>query len=122
MLHAWRAAVEDNRSRVLRSQSGITERKLWGALRDRRLDGHKIVRQASIGIYFADYLCRDARLVIEVDGATHGTDAERAADSDRTAKLRALGYHVLQFNNIDVIENLAGVLLAISEALAARHE
>ena len=114
----WRT----NRARVLRSQSGFAERRLWGALRGRRLNGLKFVRQAPIDDFFADFLCRDAMLIIEVDGATHGTDAERAADADRTAKLSALGYRVLRFENIDVIENLAGVLDAISEALVARGD
>ena len=111
-----------NRARVLRSRSDVAERKLWGALRGRRLGGHKFVRQAPIGVYFADFLCRESMLVIEVDGATHGTDPERAADADRTAKLQALGYRVLRFDNIDVTENLTGVLLAISEALAVERE
>ncbi len=111
-----------NRSRVLRSQSGFAERKLWSALRDRQLNGHKFVRQASIDVYFADFLCREAKLLIEVDGATHGTDAEQAADADRTAKLGALGYRVLRFDNIDVIGNLAGVLHVISDVLDAERD
>ncbi|MEZ5923712.1 MAG: DUF559 domain-containing protein [Hyphomicrobiaceae bacterium] len=108
-----------NRSRVLRSQTSIAERKLWSALRNRQLDGRKFVRQAPVDIYFADVLCREAKLIIEVDGATHGSDTERAADAERTAKLAALGYRVLRFDNIDVIENLAGVLDAIADALRA---
>lgn len=111
-----------NRARVLRSQSGFVERRLWGALRDRQLDGRKFVRQAPIDIYFADFLCREAKLIIEVDGATHGTDAERAADVDRTAKLRALGFRVLRFDNIDVIEDIDGVVRSISGALAAARD
>ena len=111
-----------NRSRVLRSQSGFAERKLWSAIRDRQLDGHKFVRQASLGVYFADFLCREEKLIIEVDGATHGTDVEQAADADRTAKLGALGYRVLRYDNIDVIENLPGVLQAISDALGAERD
>jgi very-short-patch-repair endonuclease len=107
-----------NRSRVLRSQSSFAERKLWSALRNRRLDGHKFVRQAAIDVDFTDFLCRDAKLIIEVDGATHGTDAERAADANRTARLEALGYRVLRFDN----DNLSGVLHVISDALGVERD
>src|SRR5262249_20183481 len=40
-------------------------------LRARRLQKFKFVRQAPIGPYIVDFLCREARLIVEVDGATH---------------------------------------------------
>lgn len=57
-----------------------------------------------------DLCCIDAKLVIEVDGATHSTEAELKRDADRTRVLEACGYHVVRFNNVDVYENLSGVL------------
>ena len=47
------------------------ERKLWFALRDRRFARFKFRRQAPIGPFIADFVCFNARLVIEVDGGQH---------------------------------------------------
>jgi very-short-patch-repair endonuclease len=72
-----------------------------------------------VGPFFADFLCRDAKLVIELDGASH--DHRLAEDETRDAYLRSRGYVVLRFQNADLIGNLEGVLSAISDALRAAH-
>ena len=46
------------------------ERTLWMRLRGNAL-GHKFLRQHIIGDYIVDFLCRDAQVVIEVDGGYH---------------------------------------------------
>ena len=84
----WRT----NRARVLRSEATPAETKLWQALRGRRLDGFELVRQAPVGPCFADFPCRECGVVVEIDGATHGTDDEIANDAERTSVLQALGY------------------------------
>ena len=56
-------------------------------------------------------------MVIEVDGATHGTDVAR--DAARSATLAAQGYDVLRFTNEDVFRNLDGVLETIYMRLIA---
>ena len=98
-----------NRARVLRSNNASAETELWRRLRDRRLAGFKFVRQASIGPYFLDFLCRQSKLVIEVDGATHSTEEEIAADNSRSAELARLGYRVMRVSNRDVYDNIEGV-------------
>ena len=55
-----------NRARVLRVHETSAEAKLWSALRGRRLDGLKFVRQAPIAPYFVDFLCRERRVIVEV--------------------------------------------------------
>jgi len=105
----WRT----NRSRVLRSQPISAEAKLWAKLRNRQLGGFKFVRQAPIGPYFVDFVCRERKVVIEVDGGTHGTDVEIARDETRTIELRRLGYRVFRVHNIDVYEKIDWVLDAL---------
>jgi very-short-patch-repair endonuclease len=105
----WRT----NRARALRSQPISAEAKLWAKLRNRQLGGLKFVRQAPIGLYFADFLCRERRIVVEVDGSTHGTEAELADDATRTAEFSRLGYRIFRVCNIDVYENIARVLDAL---------
>ena len=104
-----------SRARSLRSTQTDAEAKLGSILRARQLDGYKFVRQFAIGPYFADFACREAALIIEVDGGQH---AESAHDEKRTAFLNADGYCVLRLWNDDVLTNLDGVWLSISSTLA----
>src|SRR2546423_14994083 len=99
--------------RKLRGAQTDAERKLWFALRDRRLGGFKFVRQEAIGPFIADFVCRDRRLIIEVDGGQH---AESAKDAARDAYLAGENYRVIRFWNNDVLTNRDGVLLMILEA------
>ncbi len=84
--------------------------KLWFALRNRRLGGFKFVRQEAIEGCIVDFVCRERRLVIEVDGGQH---ADSASDVRRDAVLAGNGYNVLRFWNSDVLRNLDGVLTTI---------
>ena len=104
---------ETRRARVLRQIQTHAETVLWRALRGRSLGGFKFVRQEPIGPYFADFVCRDEMLVVEIDGATHSTDEElrRELASDRVSpRARLL---VVRFANEDVYRNIDGVLETI---------
>jgi very-short-patch-repair endonuclease len=105
------------RARSLRRAPSEAEKRLWGFLRDRRLNDFKFVRQAPLGPYYADFLCRERRLIVEVDGVTHGEDHQVAHDARRTRYLESQGYRVLRVWNIEVFTNLDGVLTAILMAL-----
>ena len=60
-----------SRARELRHNTTDAEHALWRILRNRQFEGVKFRRQVSIGPYFADFVCYDARLVIEADGGQH---------------------------------------------------
>jgi very-short-patch-repair endonuclease len=104
-------------ARVLRGQMSNAEVILWSHLRRRGLCGCKFRRQHPIGAYIADFACVPARLVIEVDGATHGTDLELAYDARRDAFMRSIGWKILRFTNGDIYEELDGVIERIAEEL-----
>ena len=106
------------RARKLRSDSTEAERKLWLHLRGNRLEGWKFRRQVPIGRYIVDFLCLDAKLVIEVDGGQH--DAHRAKDEARTRAIEQFGFRVVRFWNNDVLANTAGVLEQILIELPRR--
>jgi very-short-patch-repair endonuclease len=101
-------------SRHLRRRTTIAERVLWNRLRSRALCGLKFVRQEPVGPYIVDLVCREERLVIEVDGGHH---AESSRDAIRDRWLRNHGYRVLRFWNNDVIANTGGVVEAIADSL-----
>ncbi len=103
------------RARELRNQPSPAERRLWRALSRGQLSGFKFSRQMPIGPYFADFLCRTAKLVVELDGNSH--DARFEYDTRRDQFLTTQGFTVLRFNNTDVMDNLQGVLQTISVAL-----
>ena len=109
-----------DRARRLRKSDTAAEQRLWEALRGRRLAGLKFVRQLPIGPYYADFVCRAKRLIIEVDGDTHSTEEEMAYDARRTAALERAGYRLIRVWNAEVRENLEGVLETIR--LAAEGE
>jgi very-short-patch-repair endonuclease len=107
--------VRTERARRLRSDATDAERALWRRLRSRSLDGHKFVRQEPIGPYTVDFICREARLIIEVDGGQH---ADNRHDVIRDQWLADHNYKVLRFWNNEVFGNVAGVLETIATALA----
>ena len=97
-------------ARQLRRNMTDAERRLWHALRHRGLANFKFRRQAPIGRFIADFICHDARLIVEVDGGHHGQAPQMTADAERTAWLEAKGYRVIRLQNTDVMSNLDGVL------------
>jgi very-short-patch-repair endonuclease len=109
--------IETRRARALRRDAPSAERVVWRRLRNRQLAGCKFVRQDPIGPYFADFVCREKMLVVEIDGATHSTDEEIDSDARRTAFLEANGFRVMRFDNAQIYENVDGALEAILSAL-----
>jgi very-short-patch-repair endonuclease len=95
------------RARSLRRSLTKQEFLLWRRLRDRQLEGFKFVRQEPIGPYYADFACRERRLIVEVDGSQH---FESAKDARRDKALAELGYRVIRVWNNDVLNNIDGVL------------
>lgn len=114
--------MKDNHHRAVRLRKNQTpaEIKLWGVLRKRSLGGHRFVRQAQIGNYIVDFLCREKAYIIEVDGSTHGSDDEVKYDLRRTKYLEELGFHVHRIDNIDVYQNLGDSLDGILKVLDSR--
>ncbi len=104
-------------ARQLRTNMTKAEIILWAQLKGRRVNGNKIHRQLPIGPYIADFACKTGMLVIEVDGATHSTNAQINHDAQRTKFLEAQGWQVLRISNLDIYENLNGVLEAIASKL-----
>ena len=104
-----------SRARVLRRQASEAEKVLWQQLRRRQLEGYKFRRQVVFEPYIVDFVCLEARLIIEADGGQH-TDRV-AYDALRTAKLESKGYRVLRFWNHQILVEIQNVLEEISRVL-----
>ncbi len=99
---------------MLRKQPIKAERILWWKLRNKQL-GYKFKRQFGIGKYIVDFYCPKLKLVIEVDGATHGTNQKITYDNTRQKYLESLGITVKRYLNIDIFEHLDDVMESIIE-------
>jgi very-short-patch-repair endonuclease len=102
-------------ARRLRRNRTDAEDRLWYHLRNRQLEGAKFRFQSPVAGFVADFLCVEARLIVELDGGQHGERIEQ--DAERTRALEAAGYTVMRFWNNDVLANTEGVLEMIRLAL-----
>ncbi|WP_420642830.1 endonuclease domain-containing protein [Candidatus Leptofilum sp.] len=110
-------------AREMRQQPTEPERRLWQHLRRKQLGGFRFRRQQPLGAYIVDFYCHEARLIVEVDGDSHAF--QEKYDAERTAWLEEQGNHVIRFWNVEVMQNLDGVLqviLAKCEALVSSEQ
>jgi type I restriction enzyme R subunit len=105
------------RARELRQCQTPAEQVMWTLLRNRQLLGFKFRRQHQVGDYIADFYCREANLVVEVDGAVHATDEKRLKDRKKDAYFNGLGLHVVRVPNHIVLKNPDEALEAIITSL-----
>jgi very-short-patch-repair endonuclease len=106
------------RARAMRSNQTPAERKLWHILRAHRFNDIKFARQVVIEPYIVDFAARMHKLLIEIDGDTHGRQVEY--DAARTQFLEQRGYRLIRFTNAEVMGNPDGVAQAIAGALVSR--
>ncbi len=109
--------VAKERARTLRTAMSDAEKRLWRRLRKRQVGAYRFRRQHPLGRYIVDFVCLQARLVVEVDGGQH---VERVHyDQKRSAWLGKHGFRVLRFWNHEVMNQTEAVMTVISEALHA---
>jgi very-short-patch-repair endonuclease len=102
-------------AKKLRHDATDAERLLWRHVRAYRLDGRKFKRQEAIGSHIADFVCYEAKLVVELDGGQH---LESGKDGERDRWFTQQGFRVLRFWNNDVLTNIEGVLETIASELS----
>jgi very-short-patch-repair endonuclease len=106
----WDSAQE------MRRNATRAEKMLWRALRTNQL-GVTFRRQHPIGPYIVDFVCLEARLVVEADGGGHVEPDQVEYDKTRNQYLAVRGFRVHRYSNPDVLKNPDGVLKDIAEAL-----
>ena len=99
-------------ARYLRRNESKAETLFWNAVRNRQFMNLKFRRQVPIDKYFADFVCEEKKIVIELDDAGH--DQKLKQDEARTKILEAHGYRVIRFANEEIYDNLDAVLAELS--------
>lgn len=94
-----------------------SERALWVRLINRQIDGYLFEREREILGWYVDFVCEEAKLVVEVDGSSHRT--RRSADANRDEVMRANGYSVFRVSTYEVENNLESVIAKIRHQLPA---
>ncbi|PIC01344.1 endonuclease domain-containing protein [Caulobacter sp. X] len=107
------------RARRLRREQTRPEAILWNLVRGRRLAGFKFRRQVPIDRYVADFVCAEARVIVELDGGFHDDEQTQIRDLERTAILESCGYLLIRFPNEAVLNDPGGVGDAIVTTLRA---
>lgn len=95
-----------------RAHQTEAERCLWECLRSGN-EGYRFKRQHIIGRYIADFICIEAKLIIEVDGGYHCQKEQMEKDFYRTEELEKLGFKIIRFNNDEIIGNIDEVVETI---------
>ena len=91
----------------------------WQQVRAGRFHGYKFKRQVPIAPYIVDFLCTEARVIVELDGAPHDTPGQKAHDERRDAFLRGQGFRILRFSNDLMLGNGNLVLDSVRQAIEA---
>lgn len=105
-----------NTARRLRKAPTHSEKILWQALRNRRLQGLKFLRQHPIGPSIVDFYCHEKRLAVEIDGPIHNEPDVVERDRAREESVAVNDIQFLRCKSEEVERDLAGVLLRIREA------
>lgn len=104
------------RAKQMRKTMTEPETRLWLELRAERFEDVKFRRQKVIGPHIADFAANNPKLVIELDGDTHGTTGQY--DARRTQFLESQGYKVVRYSNHEVLTNMDGVLRDLADQIA----
>ena len=106
-------------ARNLRNVPTDAERLLWQPLRKRQMLGYKFRRQQVFEHYIVDFVCIEAKLIIELDGGQHAE--QQQADAQRTEYLERFGYQVMRFWNHQVFMELEAVKEEIAQYLLKQN-
>jgi very-short-patch-repair endonuclease len=118
--HAAVTKHQRGRAKQLRQRMTRAENLLWRYLKAHHVDGLAFRRQVPMRQFIPDFVCHAARIVIEVDGASHDFASRQRADRLRDRWFESQGYAVLRFMDEQVLRNLEGVIEVIRRAAATR--
>lgn len=100
-------------TKKLRRKMTPEETALWEMLRNRKCGGLKFRRQVNIGPFIADFLCKEYKAIIELDGKIHAKEEQKEKDINRDEYLEDRGYKILRITNEELNKSISTALKRI---------
>ena len=100
-------------ARQLRQNMTGSEVILWQQLKAKQMKGYDFDRQKPIDEYIVDFYCKQLKLAIEIDGASHDSPEAQEQDQYRQTRLEAYGIRFLRFRDDEVRYQTEAVLQTI---------
>jgi very-short-patch-repair endonuclease len=97
------------------------EVRLWLRLRSLREKGFHFRRQAPRDGFILDFVCLREKLIVELDGESHGQMDQSAMDEKRDKHFAGKGFKTLRFWNTDVVQNLDGIVETVYRILTKNN-
>jgi very-short-patch-repair endonuclease len=91
----------------------LSEKLLWEKMKRKQINGYDFHRQKPLGDYIFDFYCFELKLLIECDGESHTHYETQKKDRYKEEYAKSIGFYVLRFDDVDVINNIDGVLKVI---------
>lgn len=100
-----------------RKQMTKAEACLWKYVLKAKMTGYTFNRQRPVLNYIADFMCKEKKLIIEVDGITHTFEEVIKNDRIRQMNLENAGFKVIRFKDNEVLNQIESVRRTILIAL-----
>ena len=114
MTKIYNKKEETAKRKNLRNNMPKAEIILWSKIKNKQVNGYKFRRQYGIDKYVVDFYCTELKLAIEIDGDIHFMENEKEEyDKVRQKKIESLGIKFLRFQNLEIYNNLNGVVSTI---------
>mgnify|MGYP004455286081 FL=1 len=110
-----------NNARYLRKNQTEQERKLWNLIKNKQFYNYKFLRQYVIGKYIVDFICREKKIIIEIDGGQHNENSTIDYDKERSIYLNSIGYTVIRFWNNEIDNNIEGVYSKLEQVFDIKN-
>ena len=101
----------------LRNNSTKSEVILWNYLKGKKMLGIDFTRQKPIDSYIVDFFFNKLMIAIEIDGYSHQLEVVYAKDIEKSRRLEELGIKLLRFQDVEVFQNIKGVLQVIENTI-----
>ena len=110
-------------ARNLRNDMTKAEACLWKyVLKGRQMKGYQFRRQRPVLNYIADFMCKELKLIIEVDGITHQWEHVIKNDKKRQKELEEFGFCFLRFDDDEVLKDIDWVYHEIEKWIERREK
>ena len=100
--------AHENRYEMTKAEACI-----WKYILSAKKTRYTFNRQRPILNFIVDFMCKELKLIIEVDGYSHYLDEVIVKDEKKQKTLEDLGYTVIRFRDAEILNQIDRVRLAI---------